>query len=162
MVLPMKQHNAITEIMAMPYVDASFGAMDPDQLSNVSLEDYARYVCCLRKELSADDFDALKVTLKGWLEMLLADPLRNGDEIIVPTNSLYIEMLLSANTLLEDFKLFHREWDVYKVQGEVRLQALEDLRISKRILEDKLEDPKIDKKILVEGGVATSLDVNGN
>ena len=31
-----------------------------------------------------------------------------------------------------------------------------------RILEDKLEDPKIDKKILVEGGVATSLDVNGN
>lgn len=162
LVLPMKQHNAITEIMAMPYVDASFGAMDPDQLSNVSLEDYARYVCCLRKELSADDFDALKVTLKGWLEMLLADPLRNGDEIIVPTNSLYIEMLLSANTLLEDFKLFHREWDVYKVQGEVRLQALEDLRISKRILEDKLEDPKIDKKILVEGGVATSLDVNGN
>lgn len=162
MVFPMKQHNAITEIMAMPYVDASFGAMDPDQLSNVSLEDYARYVCCLREELSTDAFNALKETLKGWLTMLLADPLRNGDEIIVPTSSLYIEMLLSANTLLEDFKLFHREWDVYKVQGEVRLQTLENLRLSKRILEDNLEDPKIDKKILVQGGVATSLDVDGN
>jgi hypothetical protein len=162
MIFPMKQHNAITEIMAMPYVDASFGAMDPDQLSNVSLEDYARYVCCLRAQLSADEFNALKDTLKGWLKMLLEDPLRNGDEIIVPTSSLYIEMLLSANTLLEDFKLFHREWDVYKVQEEVQLQALENLRVTKRILEDKLEDPKVDKKILVEGGVATSLDVDAN
>jgi len=152
MVFPMKQHNALTEIMAMPYVDASFGAMDPDQLSNVSLEDFSRYVCCLRQELSADDFNALKDTLKGWLKMLLEDPLRNGDEIIVPTSSLYIEMLLSSNTLLEDFKLLHREWDVYKVQEEVQLQALENLRVTKRVLEDKLEDPKIDKKIVVQGG----------
>ncbi len=160
MVFPMKQHNALTEIMAMPYVDASFGAMDPDQLSNVSLEDYARYVCCLREELSENEFEALKETLKGWLKMLLEDPLRNGDEIIVPTNSLYIEMLLSANSLLEDFKLFHREWDVYKVQEEVQMQALENLRMAKLILEDKLEDPKIDKKILVEGTVGTTFDIN--
>ena len=159
---PMKQHNGITQIMAMPYVDASFGAMDPDQLSNVSLEDYALYVCALRKQMTADEFDKLKVTLKGWLELLLADPLRNGDEIIVPTSSLYIEMLLSANSLLEDFKLFHREWDVYKVEEEVQLAALENLRVSRRILEDKLEDPKIDKRILVEGGVSTSLDVGPN
>jgi hypothetical protein len=148
--------------MAMPYVDASFGAMDPDQLSNVSLEDYALYVCALRKQMTADEFDKLKVTLKGWLELLLADPLRNGDEIIVPTSSLYIEMLLSANSLLEDFKLFHREWDVYKIEEEVQLAALENLRVSRRILEDKLEDPKTDKRILVEGGVATSLDVGPN
>ena len=162
MVFPLKQHNALTEIMAMPYVDSSFGAMDPDQLSNVSLEDYARYVCCLRAELSEDEFNKLKETLKGWLEMLLQDPLRNGDEIIVPTNSLYIEMLLSANSLLEDFKLFHREWDVYKVQAEVQMQALENLRIAKRILEDKLEDPKIDKKIIVNGNIGTTLDVDDN
>ena len=160
MVLPMKQHNAFTEIMALPFVDASFGAMDPDQLSNVSLEDYARYVCCLREKLGKDKFDELKETLKGWLKMLLEDPLRNGDEIIVPTNSLYIEMLLSANTLLEDFKLFHREWDVYKVQGEVQMQVMENLRMARRILEDKLEDPKIDKKIIVEGNTGTSIDVD--
>ena len=29
MVFPMKKHNALTEFMVMPYVDASFGAMDP-------------------------------------------------------------------------------------------------------------------------------------
>jgi hypothetical protein len=71
-------------------------------------------------------------------------------------------MLLSANSLLEDFKLFHREWDVYKIEEEVQLAALENLRVSRRILEDKLEDPKTDKRILVEGGVATSLDVGPN
>jgi hypothetical protein len=67
-------------------------------------------------------------------------------------------MLLSANSLLEQFKLDHREWDVYKVQEEVEMQALENLRIAKRILTDKLADPKIDKKIIVEGGQVPVLD----
>jgi hypothetical protein len=160
MVFPMKRHNAITEIMAMPYVDASFGAMDPDQLSNISLEDFSHYVCCLRKELSESEFKEKIDTLKHWLEMLLTDPLRNGDEIIVPTNSLYIEMMVSANSLLEDFKLQHREWDVYKVQEEVQMQALENLRMAKRILTGQLEDPKIDKKIVVEGSVGANIDVD--
>ena len=159
---PMKQHNAITEIMALPYIDASFGAMDPDQLSNVSLEDYARYICCLREELSEDEFEQIAESLKGWLKLLLADPLRNGDEIIVPTNSLYIEMLLSNYSLLEDFKLKHREWDVYKVQEEVQMAALENLRLAQRILDKKLEDPKIDKKIVVEGNSLNTVLVDDN
>lgn len=150
-VFPLKQHNALTELMAMPYVDAAFGAMDPDQLSNVSLEDYARYVCCLESRLPKDEFEALVPTLKEWLKLLLSDPLRNGDEIILPTNSLYIEVLTSANTLLEDFKLEHREWDVYKVQEEVRMQALENLRYAKRILLNELDDPNIEKRISVQG-----------
>lgn len=150
-VFPLKQHNALTELMAMPYVDAAFGAMDPDQLSNVSLEEYARYVCCLKEKLPAEDFNALVPTLKSWFQLLLSDPLRNGDEIIVPTDSLYIETMTAANTLLEDFKLEHREWDVYKVQEEVRMQALENLRYAKRILLDQLEDPNIDRKIVIEG-----------
>jgi hypothetical protein len=150
-VFPLKQHNALTELMAMPYVDAAFGAMDPDQLSNVSLEDYARYVCCLEAKLPKEKFEALVPTLKAWLKLLLSDPLRNGDEIILPTNSLYIEVLTSANTLLEDFKLEHREWDVYKVQEEVRMQALENLRYAKRILLNELEDPNIEKRISVQG-----------
>ncbi len=152
MVFPLKQHNALTELMAMPYVDASFGAMDPDQLSNISLEDYARYICCLKDEMTELEFKKIKTTLKKWLEQLLIDPLRNGDEIIVPTNSLYIEVMTSANTILEDFKLQHREWDVYKIQEEVRMQALENLRYAKRILMDELEDPRIEKKIVIEGG----------
>jgi len=52
---------------------------------------------------------------------------------------------------LEDFKLKHRQWDVYKVQEEVRMQALENIRYAKRILMDELEDPRIEKKVVVEG-----------
>ena len=90
--------------------------------------------------------------------MLLADPLRNGDEIIVPTSSLNIEMLVSANSLLEDFKLKHREWDVYKVQQEVQMAALENLRMAQRILDKKLEDPKIDKSVVING-LTTGMNV---
>jgi hypothetical protein len=159
MIFPMKQHNPLTEFMAAPFVDSAFGAMDPDELSNVSLEEFSKYICCLHDEDPAE-YERLKPVLKKWLERLLADPLRNGDEIIVPTGSLFIEMLPSGHTLLENFKLQHRELDVDKVREEVQMQALENLRLAKRILTDKLEDPKIDKKIVVEGNVGTNIDVD--
>ncbi len=151
-VFALKKHNALTELMAMPYVDAAFGAMDPDQLSNVSLEDYARYVSCLRESVSEARFAELTPTLKGWLQLLLADPLRNGDEIVVPTNSLYIEVMTSSNTLLEDFKLQHRQMDVDKASEEVAMQSLENLRYAKRILLDRLEDPHVDRRVAVRTG----------
>jgi hypothetical protein len=40
------------------------------------------------------------------------------------------------------------------------MQALENLRIAKRILTDKLADPKIDKKIVVEGNVNSIVNPN--
>lgn len=151
MIFPLKEHNALTEFMAAPYIDEAFGAMDPDQMSNINLEEFSRYICYLHKE-SPEEYERLKPVLKKWLERLLSDPLRNGDEIIVPTGSLFIEMLPSSQSLLEDFKLQHRQWDVYKVQEEVRMQALENIRYAKRILMDELEDPRIEKKIVVENG----------
>jgi hypothetical protein len=160
MIFPLKSHNALTELMAMPFVDAAFGAMDPDELSNISLEDFSRFICCLRKDLPAEKFEEMRPTLKKWLEALLANPLRNGDEVVVPTDSLYIEMMTSAHTLLENFKLQHRQWDVYKVQEEVRMQALENIRYAKRILMDELEDPRIEKKVVVENGSEASININ--
>lgn len=151
MIFPLKEHNALTEIMAAPFVDEAFGAYDPDELGNVSLDDYAKYVCCLHKELPADEFNRLRPTLQKWLEKLLADPLRNGDEIIVPSGSLYIEMLPSSHTLLEDFKLKHRAMDVLKVQAEVRQMELENLRYAARLLAEERDDPRVEKKIVVEG-----------
>jgi hypothetical protein len=47
MIFPMKEHNALTEFMAAPYIDSAFGAMDPDEISNVNLDEYSKYVCCL-------------------------------------------------------------------------------------------------------------------
>ena len=102
MIFPMKEHNALTEFMAAPYIDSAFGAMDPDELSNVTLDQYSKYVCCLHDTMSEADFDAIKGPLKGWLEKLLANPLRNGEEIVVPTGSLFIESLVDPNPILED------------------------------------------------------------
>lgn len=157
MIFPMKEHNALTEFMAAPYIDSAFGAMDPDELSNVTLDQYSKYVCCLHDTMSEADFDAIKGPLKGWLEKLLATPLRNGEEIVVPTGSLFIELLVDPNPILEDFKLKHRELDVYKVQEEVRSAALENLRLAARLLNAEREDPTIEKKIVIQG--ATGLVV---
>jgi hypothetical protein len=160
MIFPMKAHNALTEFMAAPYIDSAFGAMDPDELSNVSLNDFSTYVCCLHDNDPAK-FEELKPTLNKWLAQLLADPLRNGDEIIIPSGSLYIEALPGAQPLLEDFKLKHRTLDVLKVQAEVRKLELENIRYAARLLNAEREDPDIEKKILVSGnGVDTHLDVN--
>jgi hypothetical protein len=154
MIFGLKQHNALTEFMAAPFVDSAFGAMDPDELSNVSLGDYSKYVCCLHEKMTDTEFDAIKAQLKKWLELLLADPVRNGDEIVVPTNSLFIEALPGTHPLLENFKLRHRELDVYKVQADVRKAELENLRLAARLLNSEREDPDIDKKISIEGGAA--------
>ncbi len=160
MVFPMKKHNALTEFMVMPYVDASFGAMDPDQLSNISLNEYERYVRNLRGRLSEDAFEAVKPTLQAWLELLLADPLRNGDEMIVPTGSLYIEVMASENTLMESFKLHHRQIDVEKARAEVMSQTIDNLRRIKRVLKSELEDPEIEKIVNIRGAVGATIDVD--
>jgi len=159
MIFPLKEHNALTSFMAAPYVDEAFGAMDPDQLSNVNLEEFSKYVCCLHDE-SPEEYERLKPVLKAWLEALLADPLRNGDEIVVPTGSLFIELLPSDRSLLEDFKLKHREWDVYKVQAEVRKMELENIRYAVRLLDAQMEDPDIEKKIVLANGVEPVIDVD--
>src|SRR5690349_3059406 len=161
MIFPLKEHNALTEFMAAPYIDSAFGAMDPDQLANVSLDQFSKYVCCLHDHLAPDEFDALKQPLKEWLEKLLASPLRNGDEIVVPTGSLFIESLVDENPILEDFKLMHRELDVYKAEQEVRKAGLENLRLAARLLNQEREDPDIEKVVLVRGnGAATPIDVD--
>jgi hypothetical protein len=155
MIFPMKEHNALTEFMAAPYIDAAFGAMDPDELANVNLDEYSKYICCLHDKLPPDEFEALKPQLKAWLEKLLATPLRNGDEIVVPTGSLFIENLLDPNSNLEDFQKKHRELDVYKVDEEVRKAGLENIRLAARLLNAEREDPDIEKKVIISGPSVT-------
>lgn len=158
MIFPLKEHNALTDFMAAPYVDAAFGAMDPNELANVNLEDYARYICCLRDHLPEEQFEAMKPALKEWLKRILADPLRSGDEIIVPTDSLFIEALPGTHPLLEDFKLRHRQLDAYKAAEDVRHAQLENLRLGARLVHNERGDPDIEKKIIIDGEVATAVD----
>jgi len=160
LVFEMKEHNALTQFMAAPYVDSAFGAMDPDELANVNLEQFSRYVCCLHDKLPPGQFNAIKGELKAWLEKLLATPLRNGDEIVVPTGSLFIEALVDANPVIEDYLLKHRELDVFDVNEKVRRAGLENIRLAARLLNAEREDPDVDRKIVVEGTLLPGIDVD--
>ncbi len=81
---------------------------------------------------------------------------------MVPTDSLFIEILPGAHPLLENFKLAHRELDVYKVAEEVRKSRLENIRMAARLIHDEREDPDIEKKIVVEGALAPVIDPDDN
>lgn len=60
MIFPLMEHNALTVFKAAPYIHSAFGAMDPDEMANVSLDQYSQYICCLHDKLSQADFDAIK------------------------------------------------------------------------------------------------------
>jgi hypothetical protein len=153
MVFPLKQSNCLTDFMMVPYVDAELGLRDPDELGNWTLEGFGEYVCCLKQRLSPDTFNDLKLQerLRRQYLRLLQSPRRDHEEIIVPTGELFIEALPGAHPLLEDFKLKHRALDVEKVRAEVQRQQIENLRLSARILGGDLQDPDVDKRIVIDG-----------
>jgi len=173
MIFPLLESNALTDFMIQPYIDTAFGEQaglhDPDEFGNISLEDFSRYVCCLKEkkpELFGDE--EFKSTLKAQFRRLIQSPLRDREEIVVPTDSLYLELLPGENPNLEDFKLMHRAIDVKKVQAETRKMELENIRAAARLLHAEsditlLEDPDIEKKIVIQGDgedVTVSADDN--
>ena len=79
-------------------------------------------------------------------------PGTDGEELIVPTDSLFIEALPGVHPILEDFKLYHRVLDVKKVQADVRAAEFENVRAAARLLAGEREDPTIEKKVIIEGG----------
>jgi len=151
MVFPLKKSNDLTDFMITPYLDPILGLRDPDELGNWNLEDFSKYICCLKDKLPPGEFEAIKERLREQYKAILTSPRRTSEEIIVPTGSLFIEALPGKHALLEDFKLMHRAIDVKKVQAEVRGEELENLRMAARLLGEDYEDPDIEKKIVIEG-----------
>jgi hypothetical protein len=159
MMFPLKQSNPLTDYMMHPYVVAGLNELvDPDDLGNWTLEDFSQYVLGLKQQLSADQFDAIKADLLAQYQLILTNPRPNGDVITVPTDSLFIELLPSSHSLIEKYKEAHRLLDVKLVQSQVRQSEMGNVLRAARILEDKLEDPHVDKKIVVEGGPVPVLD----
>jgi hypothetical protein len=152
MIFPLKEGNCLTDFMMTPYLDTELGLRDPDEFGNWTPEEFAEYVCCLKKNLNNDAFHAIRNQLREHYRKLLSAPRRLSEEIVVPTGSLFIEALPGVHPILEDFKLRHRAMDVKKVQAEVRKAELENLRLASRLLAGEYEDPDIEKKIVVEGG----------
>lgn len=152
MMFPLKKSNALTDFMMIPYLDTVIGIRDPDPLGNWTLTDFLKYVCCLVHTLSKPQFDKLLPGLQAAYQRLVNTPGADGEEIVVPTDSLFIEALPGVHPILEDFKLFHRVLDVKKVQADVRAAEFENLRMAARLLAGEREDPTIEKKVVIEGG----------
>lgn len=162
MIFPLIESNALTDFMIEPYVDRAFGNLiDPDEFGNWSLEDFSKYVCCLKEKLTEQEFESIKEQLAAQYKRLLSAPRRADDILTIPSGSLFIEALPATLSLIEQYKALHRAIDVKKVQAEVRKMELENIRYAARVLSGEREDPDIDKKIVVEGnGVNTNLDVD--
>jgi hypothetical protein len=153
MIFPLKEHNPLTEFLSAPYIDSGWRLIDPDEPESMTLEEFSEYVQSLHERLSRREFEAVKGALRKKYAELINSPLRQGEEIIVPTDSLYIDALPGTKPLLEDFKLLHRGVDVRAAHAKVRQAEIENLRFARRLLTDELEDPEVDRRIVVEGGV---------
>jgi len=163
MIFPLFESNPLTDYMMEPYVDrATQELMDPSDPSGWSLDEFSEYVCCLRKQLDKAEFESIKPMLQDQYQKLLSAPFRNGDELVVPTNSLYIECLPATETLLQKWNKDHRMIDVKKVQSEVREKELENVRRAAKILVGERDDPNIDKKVLIEGDAKPVVDTASN
>jgi len=154
----LKENNYLTLHMMQDYLELSdeFTIRDPDDFANYTVDQLQELATCLYKS-KKDVYTQHKEEIKQWMIDRLTSGRPEDDRVIVPTKSLYIEALVGTHPLLEDFKLLHRALDVKKAQGEVRHAELENVRLAARAMEDKLDDPDIEKKILIQGGNAAVL-----
>jgi hypothetical protein len=159
LVFPMYDSNPITEFMMEPYVtlaEGEYGLSDPDPIGNMTLDEFADYVCCLRKhyekENRTDEFEKLKPDLRDTLRKLLQRSRRDEDIVIPCEDGLYIEALPGAHSVMEQFKHLHRIIDVKSAQAELRGKELNNIRRAELILKGDLEDPDIESKYVFEGG----------
>jgi hypothetical protein len=152
MIFPLRESNALTDYMMHPYVLAGLDELvDPDDSTNWTLEDFAKYVLHLKEVLSPDEFEQIREQLTEQYQQILTNPRPNGDEITVSTDSLFVELMPSAHSSIENYKRESRKLDVKKQQAEVRRMELESVRYAARLLAGEHEDPDIERKIVVEG-----------
>jgi hypothetical protein len=152
----LKENNYLTLHMMQDYLELSdeFTLRDPDDFANYTVDQLQELAACLYKS-QKDVYNSHKEEIRQWMIDRLTSGRPEDDRVIVPTKSLFIEALVGTHPLLEDFKLLHRALDVKKVQGEVRHAELENVRLAARALGNKLDDPDIDKKVLIEGNNAS-------
>jgi hypothetical protein len=159
-IFPLIHSCHLTDYMMSGFVDDYLGLMDPDGTDSFNPEDFeSRWVAA---KGNVDEQAALRDELVTYLKIAR----RAKDEIIVPTGQLFIEALPGSHPLLEDFKLLHRAEDVRKVKAEVRRAELENLRLAARLAAGRsdtamLEDPDIEKKIVVDGAANISVADGG-
>jgi hypothetical protein len=162
MIFPLKQHNALTKFLSVPYADTRSVLHDPNEVANFTLSELDHYVECLRETMPEDDFEAIKPRIDSLYDFILSHPFPNEEDIIVPSGSLFIEALPGSAPVLEEFKLLHRAVDVTKAAAEVRSRELENLRYAARILGTQLGDPEIQTVVVAPPGTDITVPTNGS
>jgi hypothetical protein len=153
-IFPMKGDCYLTQYMLSEFIDDYLGVLDPDGSDNFDAESFDLEWKKAGAIPNQSEREARQNELKADLANYINAIRRSTDEIIIPTGQLFIEALPGSHPLLEDFKLLHRLEDVRKVKSEVRHAELENLRLAARALEGELEDPDIEKKVVIEGRTA--------
>jgi hypothetical protein len=163
MIFPVVNFNYMNWFMAKDYLTFTIDpnlpqggtvtASDPDPLADLSTESLQAALQAIY-EKDPKSFDDNEAQFTEVMKRMLA---QGNSEIIVPSNSLYIEALPGTHPLLEDFKLIHRAIDVKKAQAEARHLELENLRLASRLENGQNEDPDIEKKIIVEGSAGVNV-----
>ena len=139
--------------MMKQFVDGYFGVRDPDEASNYTSEELLTYLEAIWDDETITLSKADREALKNLVLNRIREPRRDSDIVVVPSGQLYIEALLGSHSLLEPFKRIHRAYDVGKARAELRRAELDNLRRAARLLKDEpeLEDPDIDRRVVVEG-----------
>lgn len=152
MIFPLHRSNAVTDLLMDPYIDRATGELvDPSDPSSWSIDEFADYVCCLKDQLTEQELAEVLPQLREQYAAILSAGSRADDVLVVPTNSLFIEALPASHEVLGNFKRAHRVIDVKMAQADHRGRELENVRRAARLLAGELEDPDIDKKIVVDG-----------
>lgn len=162
-IFPLREINYLLTFMMKDYVDLTRGDLvDPDEEGDIFTEDMVDYINCLYEKnpdsFKDPDWEQFKDILLNHFNP------NEHEEIIVPTDSLYIEALPGSHPILENFKMEHRAVDVDKVKSELIKSELENVRYAARLMSGKHEDPETDKQILISGDkkVQPVVDVDDN
>lgn len=169
-IFPLRSGNSLTDVILAPFLDADEVLRHPtDVASNWTIDELREYADHLREQVAAqtltqDEFDKKHAPfLKATLEALITDPRPSVSTIVVPTDSLYVELLTSGGSLIEPFKREHRSLDVARVRAQIRELELENLRLTMRLMNNDLADPDMDdferhlvRSDTIAGGTAPS------
>jgi hypothetical protein len=111
------------------------------------INDMINFLPGLTTKINDTEFDKLDDVSKSNLIKYYYDYLYqkfNTKRLTVDTDNLMLDILVSENVVLEDFKRIHRVVDVMKAIEEETKMKLENERRKKRIDKDELDDPDIE------------------
>ena len=151
MIFPLLEGNFLTDFMKKDYTDADGKPRDPDPIANYTTEEIYDLIQSCAKHKPELLTPEVKEKFKELIMEKRSSSRKESDEIVVPTDSLYIETLPGARPVLEDFKLIHRAIDVKNAQAAVRREEIDNIRRASKIMKGELEDPDVEKNVTITG-----------